>query len=376
VENQNNAAGLFVNRAIVENLVPPGLVGVVREKAIDAMRLSIGVLHMSLDDVQQRVREIAREHQLPYDSPKVWLKFSREIDKKLEMHDPVEDIADKLQPSDRARFRASVQMSRDKLGYSRDDVRARLESAQIDNPGDPTAAARAFAKSVSVEVGNNANSVSGTNGVMSYDQMVTGWGQSDRSGVGDVGGRLSGALSWGQTDNDLDGADERDGTVPSHEQDEHIEMIAAREAERDKAEMDVDTIHRKAATYLNDRNYVGFRTFLENAELLDNKGRGKAEKNRDDGEPARITPLLRNNLYLSSDASARGAIPDIIQQIRDLQSLPEPKELTREAQKRIETPLPDLVKDFGEGKAARSEIRAARRAERGKQQGEQQSLGF
>ena len=96
------------SKAMVETLVPAGLTGVVREKAIDAMFLSISVLHMSLEDVQRRIQEIAMVHHQPLDSPQVWLKFNREVQALSLTRDPVKDLADRLPREERSDFLASV----------------------------------------------------------------------------------------------------------------------------------------------------------------------------------------------------------------------------------------------------------------------------
>ncbi|EGQ60419.1 hypothetical protein GGI1_00310 [Acidithiobacillus sp. GGI-221] len=94
-------------KAMVETLVPAGLTGAIREKAVDAMFLSISVLHMSLADVQRRIQEIAMVHH-PWTSPQVWLKFHREAQALSLTRDPVKDLAGRLPPKDRSGFLASV----------------------------------------------------------------------------------------------------------------------------------------------------------------------------------------------------------------------------------------------------------------------------
>ncbi|EGQ60420.1 hypothetical protein GGI1_00315 [Acidithiobacillus sp. GGI-221] len=234
------------------------------------------------------------------------------------------------------------------------------------NVNDPVGAAMAFSEGISGEVGDHANSVSGRNGIYSWDQKATGW----RGGDGQDG---TGKVVWDQKATGW-GGDGQDGTVAVVNPERNIadaatpvkthgEMVISggdddrdsdREAELDRAEVDAETIHQKAAGHLNDRNYIGYRTFMENAEILDmdHKGRGKAAKNRDgnDQEPERITAKLKTNLWLASDDSARGAVPDIMKKIRELQGLPEPSVMTRKALERMETPLDKLVADFGEKK--------------------------
>ncbi|MHB0888775.1 hypothetical protein [Acidithiobacillus sp.] len=353
-------------KAMVETLVPAGLTGAVREKAIDAMFLSISVLHMSLEDVQRRIREIAMVHHQPLDSPQVWLKFNREVQALSLTRDPVMDLAGRLPPKDRSGFLASVATAKKVLGYSPEDVKELLSVAWMGNVNDPVGAAMAFSEGISGEVGDHANSVSGRNGIYSWDQKATGW----RGGDGQDG---TGKVVWDQKATGW-GGDGQDGTVAVVNPERNIadaatpvkthgEMVISggdddrdsdREAELDRAEVDAETIHQKAAGHLNDRNYIGYRTFMENAEILDmdHKGRGKAAKNRDgnDQEPERITAKLKTNLWLASDDSARGAVPDIMKKIRELQGLPEPSVMTRKALERMETPLDKLVADFGEKK--------------------------
>ena len=337
---------------LVETLVPAGLTGVVREKAIDAMFLSISVLHMSLEDVQRRIQEIAMVQHQPLDSPKVWLSFNREVHALSLMRDPVKDLADQLPPKERANFSASVATARHTLGYSAEDVRSLVGLVQRGNPYDPSAAAAAFSAGVSGEVGDHANSVSGRNGVYSWDQKATGWGSDGPDGPGIVPGvnpnrNIADAAAAGKTHGE-DAWDQQSSLYGGDERDFSDE----RETEMDQTEMDMETIHQKAAHYLNDRNYIGFRTFLENAELLDRDhiGRGKAAKNCDGREPDRISAKIQTNLWLASLDSARGAIPDIMKKIRELQDLPEPQVMTKKALERMETSLDKLVSDLGEKK--------------------------
>ncbi len=364
----STSANPNASKALVETLVPAGLTGAVREKAIDAMFLSISVLHMSLEDVQRRIQEIAMVHHQPLDSPQVWLKFNREVQALSLMRDPVKDLADRLPPQEQSAFLASVSTAKKILGYSPEDVKELLSVVQMGNVNDPIGAAKAFTEGVSGEVGDHANSVSGRNGVYSWDQKATGWGGSD-------GQEGTGKVVWDQKATGW-GGDGQDGTVAVVNPERNIadaalpvkthgEIVVSgdddrdsdREAELDRAEVDVETIHQKAASHLNDRNYIGYRTFMENAEILDtdHKGRGKAAKNRDgnEQEPERITAKLKINLWLASDDSARGAIPDIMKKIRELQGLPEPSVMTQKALERMGTPLDKLVADLGEKKGKR-----------------------
>ena len=336
------------SKAMVETLVPAGLTGVVREKAIDAMFLSISVLHMSLEDVQRRIQEIATVHHQPLDSPQVWLKFNREVQALSLTRDPVKDLADRLPPKERSEFLASVCTAKKVLGYSPEDVKELLSVVQMGNVNDPVGAAKAFSEGISGEVGDHANSVSGRNGVYSWDQKATGWGGDGQDGTGavvkperDLADAATPAKTHGEGEMIVSGGDD--------------DRDSDREAILDHIEVDVEAIHRKATYYLNDRNYIGYRTFIENAEILDrdHKGRGKAAKNRDDQEPDRITAKIRTNLWLKSDDSARGAIPDIMKKIRELQGLPEPEVMTQKALERMETPLDKLVADLGEKKGKR-----------------------
>ena len=88
---------------------------------------------------------------------------------------------------------------------------------------------------------------------------------------------------------------------------------------------------------------------------------GVAAKNRDgnEHEPERITAKLKTNLWLASDDSARGAIPDIMKKIRELQGLPEPSVMTQKALERMETPLDKLVADFRQKKGKRRDNKPA-----------------
>jgi hypothetical protein len=350
----STSANPNANKAMVETLVPAGLTGVVREKAIDAMFLSISVLHMSLEDVQRRIQEIAMVHHQSLDSPQVWLKFNREVQALSLTRDPVKDLAGRLPPKERSEFLASVSTAKKVLGYSPEDVKELLSVVQMGNVNNPIGAASAFSAGISGEVGEHANSVSGRNGVYSWDQKATGWGGDGQDGTGAVV----------KPERDI-----ADATTPAKT---HGEMVVSggdddrdsdREAELDRAEVDVETIHKKAASHLNDRNYIGYRTFMENAEILDtdHKGRGKAAKNRDgnEQEPERITAKLKTNLWLASDDSARGAIPDIMKKIRELQGLPEPSVMTQKALERMETPLDKLVADLGEKKGKRRDNKPA-----------------
>ncbi|OCX75543.1 hypothetical protein [Acidithiobacillus thiooxidans] len=337
---------------LVETLVPAGLTGAVRERAIDAMFLSISVLHMSMEDVQRRIREIAMVQHQPLDSPKVWLSFNREVRALSLTRDPVKDLADQLPPRERADFSASVATARHTLGYSAEDVRSLVGLVQRGNPHDPSAAAAAFSAGVSGEVGDHVNSVSGRNGVYSWDQMATGWGSDGPDGTGTVpvvnpNRNVADAAAAGKTH----GEDARDRQSSLYGGDAR-DRSDKQEADLDQIDMDVEAIHQKAAYYLNDRNYIGFRTFMENAEILDrdHKGRGKAAKNRDGREPDRITAKIQTNLWLASPDSARGAIPDIMKKIRELQELPEPPVITKKALNRMETPLDKLVAGYGKKK--------------------------
>ncbi|MDA8153637.1 MAG: hypothetical protein M0003_13185 [Acidithiobacillus sp.] len=343
---------------LVETLVPAGLTGAVREKAIDAMFLSISVLHMSLEDIQRRIQEVAMVHHQPLDSPKVWLSFYREVQALSLTRDPVKDLGDQLPPKERANFSASVATARHTLGYSAEDVRSLVGVVQRGSPYDPSAAAAAFSAGVSGEVGDHANSVSGRNGVYSWDQKATGWGSDGPDGAGIVPGvnpnrNIADAAAAGKTHGE-DAWDQQSSLYGGDFSDE-------RGAELDQTEMDMKTIHRKAAYYLNDRNYIGFRTFMENAEILDrdHKGRGKAAKNCDGREPDRISAKIQTNLWLASPDSARGTVPDIMKKIRELQDLPEPAVMTKKALERMETPLAKLVSDLGEKKGKRRDNKPA-----------------
>ena len=350
----STSANPNASKALVETLVPAGLTGAVREKAIDAMFLSISVLHMSLEDVQRRIQEIAMVHHQPLDSPQVWLKFNREVQALSLMRDPVKDLAHRLPPKEQSAFLASVSTAKKVLGYSPEDVKELLRVVQMGNVNNPIGAASAFSAGISGEVGDHANSVSGRNGVYSWDQKATGWGGDGQDGTGAVvkpERDIADAAPPAKTHGEVvvsGGDDDRDSD---------------REAELDRAEVDVETIHQKAASHLNDRNYIGYRTFMENAEILDtdHKGRGKAAKNRDSNEqePERITAKLKTNLWLASDDSARGAIPDIMKKIRELQGLPEPSVMTQKALERMETPLDKLVADLGEKKGKRRDNKPA-----------------
>jgi hypothetical protein len=345
----STSANPNASKAMVETLVPAGLTGAVREKAIDAMFLSISVLHMSLGDVQRRIHEIAMDHHQPLDSPKVWLKFNREVQALSLTSDPVKDLADRLPTDVRLKFVASVSTAKKILGYSPEDVRGLLSVVQMGNVNDPVGAAKAFAEGVSGEVGDHANSVSGRNGVYSWDQNATGWGGDGQDGAGAIvkpERDIADAATPAKTHEEMIVDDDRD---PDRD----------RESELDRAEVDVEIIHKKAASHFHDRNYIGYRTLMENAEILDmdHKGRGKAAKSRDgnEQEPERITAKLKTNLLLASEDSARGAIPDIMKKIRELQDLPEPSVMTKKALERMETPLDKLVSDLGEKKSKRRE---------------------
>ena len=239
------------------------------------------------------------------------------------------------------------------------------------NVNDPSGAAKAFSEGVSGEVGDHANSVSGRNGVYSWDQRATGWG-GDGQGGGtgavvkperDIADAATPAKTHGEGEMIVSGGDD--------DRDQNREIVSGgdddrdqnRESELDQMEVDVETIHQKAASHLNDRNYIGYRTFMENAEILDmdHKGRGKAAKNRDgnEQEPDRITAKLKTNLWLASDDSARGTIPDIMKKIRELQDLPEPVVMTQKALERMETPLDKLAADLGEKKGKRRDNQPA-----------------
>ena len=216
------------------------------------------------------------------------------------------------------------------------------------NVNDPSGAAKAFSEGISGEVGNHANSVSGRNGVYSWDQKATGWGGDGQDGTGavvkperDLADAATPAKTHGEGEMMVSGGDD--------------DLDSDREAILDHIEVDVEAIHRKATYYLNDRNYIGYRTFMENAEILDrdHKGRGKAAKNCDGREPDRISAKIQTNLWLVSPDSARGAIPDIMKKIRELQDLPEPAVMTKKALERMETSLDKLVADYGEKRGKR-----------------------
>lgn len=328
------------DREAMEKLVPAALTGPVREKAVDAALLAIGLLQMSKQDVTDRVAEIAREHGVEPASPKAWLSFYKECKEKL--------------ATDKNLTKLSNSFSAQKLdlgkGADRDHAR-RLGSAM--KPGVMGVAWEAAVSGERAEtilnrdVGSHADSPAGMNGVFSLDASID---QTDEEGkrVEIPQEYIPDTRNPEASKSDLEIGTESGPDSAARE-------LSAKDfaAERDAAEAEVDSLHRKAATYLKDRDYIGFRTLMENGHLLgnENKGRGKGEGTKiREGEEGKVTiaSLLKTNLLYTSEASVRGAIPDIYRAIRKIHHLPDPQNmLMPQARERMEKSVETLREDLG-----------------------------
>ncbi|MBU2771596.1 hypothetical protein [Acidithiobacillus caldus] len=341
-----------MDKEFLEKIIPAGLTGPIRDKALDAALLANSLLHMSKEDIVNRVAEIAKEHGIDPTAGKSWILFYRDVNERLKHSELLGRIA--KEPGAEALG----------IGYEADQYRARKSderSAAHNTPSpsmtipDVTGVAyiaaqgqdgdlvEAVRKEFSAEIGSHADSMSGRNGVFSWDQLATGWtggqpGEHSGSGVGDVD--IADAAPVRTVHDQLDSTLEPTIEDLQHGQSEH----------ESAAQHQVETLHRKAATHLKDRDYIGFRTFLENAHLLDDehKGRWKADGSQAPAERERISTHLMTNLLYTSEAGARGVQPDIMKAIRKLHDLPDPGPLGLDvrARDRMDKSIEQLTDDL------------------------------
>ncbi|MBU2855923.1 hypothetical protein HF289_03225 [Acidithiobacillus ferrooxidans] len=122
---------------------------------------------------------------------------------------------------------------------------------------------------------------------------------------------------------------------------------------------------------LSDKDYLGYRVYVENAEILDNKERGGAH----------IATQTKACLLLASDDSARRFQNSLREKIRLLSRIPDSglEKLSFSHLERMQTSFPRLVdefqsrekaKDIQETEKKRDEIKAYRKANHGKNRDE------
>jgi hypothetical protein len=267
------------------------------------------------------------------------------------------------------------------------------------------------------ETGDHANSISGKNGVFSYDQVVDGWGGpgEDSRGAGTIGletfdgetgldmeienGDSMAAITESEDEahekemDALDSSRDGDGLSANRKKlaavfdvdQQEVSRVrqsgsldggwhkAARRNEQrerarrnDRGESAVAALDRKMGGFrgtdeefaafakanpdldrnelrlikkgLNERNYLGWRVYVANAYLLDNRGRGSA----------RVATQTRSCLLMVSEDAARQFQNELRKRVRILDRAPDPgKEKVSSAHKsRMETSLPSLAADY------------------------------
>ncbi|MBN6741371.1 hypothetical protein JKG47_12640 [Acidithiobacillus sp. MC6.1] len=383
-----------MDKKSLEKIIPTGLTGPIREKALDAAVLATNLLHMSSQDVVDRVAGIAKEHGIEPASGRAWMLFFKDVNERIKTSKEIQAIAQSPgaqvlgigREADRCRARRADERQAahhvQPPSMTVPDVTGVAYLANLAITGkklpadhDPVKAARKAANRLfSAEVGSRVNSQSGRNGVYSWDQMATGWsgqGGEDRgAGTGAVGDNVSDASAARQVYTQR--GDYEESTVidrkDRHEHTDHRErsdraagILATRAARRD-----VGILHRKAAMHLKDRDYIGFRTFLENSHILDadHKGRGRAKGNGfpSEHDQDRISTHLMTNLLYTSEAGARGMQPDIMEAIRKLHDLPDPGPLGLDARARdrMEKSIWRLTGEYRDQKDANRNQREAK----------------
>lgn len=411
----------------VEDLIPRGLTGPIRDKARDALVTATVILQMGRTDILDRIQELAKENGLTPQSARVWLLFSK-------------DLQDRAQELGREAGVAGTQktFSRD-LGYSKADAGALGLDAvfrrNLTQTGIGESPADDLRKEMNREAGHHGDSVGGRNGAFSYDQMVDGWTGAGRDGDGDaVRTGRAGAIGLddldGEADLDIDPDLIDDGTNPAGREDlqgsDHDEDLDAqpdlriagkgkkytvdewdvsrvqgsgslnggwhknaakrdfrREAAMDRAEKAVSALHRKLGGFrgtpaefqqfreangdldknelrllgkgLSDKDYLGFRMYMENGELLDNKGRGAG----------RISTQTRACLLLASEDSARNFQNKLRKKIQLFARLPDPgvEKISLDHLARMQKSLPTLAEAHKDREVAKKQEKSVGKRE-------------
>ncbi|MBU2818791.1 hypothetical protein HF282_15075, partial [Acidithiobacillus ferrooxidans] len=154
-------------QSMIEAMIPAGLTGQIRDKARDALMVAMTILGMSRMDILDRIQEIARENGLTPQSARAWLLFVKE------MQDRTQAVGDKVAA------RGTQRTYHQTLGYTKGEDTRTLALGAAFTHGVEKAASK-MRTDLNRETGHNAGSISGKNGVFSYDQVVDGWaGQGD-----------------------------------------------------------------------------------------------------------------------------------------------------------------------------------------------------
>ncbi|MBN6740609.1 hypothetical protein JKG47_08725 [Acidithiobacillus sp. MC6.1] len=386
-----------MDKESLEKIIPAGLSGQIREKALDAAVLASSLLHMSKEDIVDRVAEIAKEHGIEPASGRTWMLFYKDVNERVKTSKEIIGIAQEPgaqvlgvgREADRYRARKADErqaahhvpipsmtmpgvtgvayLAETDLTKARAAAAARGDDLATDALNKKDALAKAVRKQFSAEVGSHANSQSGRNGVYSRDQLADGWtgrGGEDRgAGTGTIGDDVGDSSAFGKVhlhvDNDLEQAVDSLETRVIKTKANSRRHVAAHHADVHRK---VEIHHRKAAMHFKDRDYIGFRTLMENAHLLDDehKGRGKAGGSP---ERERMSTHLKTNLLYASEATARGIQPDIMEAIRKLHDMPDPGPLGLDARARdrMDKSMSRLTEDFRVQKEANHNQREARK---------------
>ncbi len=342
-----------MDKESLEKIIPAGLSGPIREKAMDAAALATSLLHMSAHDVVDRVAEIAKEHGIDPASGRTWMLFYKDVNERIKTSKEIIGVAQEPgaqvlgigREADQYRARRANERSAAHHvplpSITIPGVTGVAYMAATEEAGDLGKGAR---KLFSEEVGSHGNSQSGRNGVYSWDQLATGWRGREHAEGHDVG-----PVEFEGNDAKRDPALDPVADVKGRHHENHAAAAHCR----------VETLHRKAAMQLKDRDYIGFRTFMENAHLLDaeHKGRGKSNGTQVPAEQERIATHLKTNLLYVDEDAARGAQPDIMKAIRNLHNLPDPEPLGLDARARdrMDKSMGRLTGDYRDWKKANRE---------------------
>ncbi|WP_428946879.1 hypothetical protein ACQUQQ_08705 [Acidithiobacillus ferrooxidans] len=362
---------------IIDAMIPAGLTGQIREKARDAAMTAMMILGMSRTDILDRVQEIARENGLTPQSARAWLLFGKEIqDKATDVGRDVGDKGSRRTfatalgygKHDTGTIGLGAVFRREVTGTgigknAADDMRRDL-NREAGHHGDSIGGRKgAFSYDQMVDGwggggmdghrGAGAAGLDGQDGDADLDMEIEGDFGSDGAQVDfDEEERLPGASVM--TPRDLgevhlaDGA-RRDKSGRVVDRSDVFRASQGGQARRNPravqmelAEHAVAALNRKMGGFrwtdeefaafakantgldknqlrllrkgLTDTDYLGFRVYVENGHLLNDKGRG--------GD--RISTRTRACLLMASEDSARRFQNSLRAKIRLLSRIPDP----------------------------------------------------
>jgi hypothetical protein len=288
----------------VEHIVPVGLTGQLRAKALDATRLAVTIFHMSADDVTEAIAQAAQDRGVPVDSPKAWVGFYR-------------DMTGQMDAVGREVTDSRLSAVGNRLGYTSAETKAIYQSGVFEHaagsshsspPADRDHAGTASLKrQFSEERGRPGNGRVGMNNNFSLNTLL-------EKGV------------------DFSASEESSATEGNQNADEA--MAGKR------------ILDRKMAQFATRSQYAAYITFIDNAHLLGRDSLRPGPRRPDDLKETIVT-ALKTNLLLASNDSARGAwheYRDAFQRIAGRDDPGEP--LSPRAQDRLNMPHERVIREF------------------------------